>query len=200
MGICTMNSTIDYYNRNAETYFDRTADVDFEDTYKRFLQYVPDGGRIMDLGCGSGRDVKWFCEHGYNACGLDASEELATKARDQYGITVDTGLIEEWIAEEPYDGVWCCASLMHIDEEGCRLFFDNLQRNLKTGGALYVSVKSGIKTGTDESGRYFRNFSEEDIPEMADGTANLEIKELWYTDDSLARTDFRWLNLIVIRK
>ena len=195
-----MNSTIDYYNRNAEAYFDRTADVDFEDTYKRFLQYMPEGGRIMDLGCGSGRDVKWFCDHGYDAYGLDASEELAIKARDQYGIHVETGLIEEWITDDPYDGIWCCAALMHFNDAGCRRFFDNLQYNLKSGGAVYISVKTGIETGVDNTGRYFRNFIEKDIDEMLDHTTIFKIRELWYSEDSLSRTEFRWMNAIITRK
>ena len=194
-----MNSTIDYYNRNAEAYFNRTADVDFVDTYKRFLQYMPEGGRIMDLGCGSGRDVKWFCDHGYDADGLDASEELAIKARDQYGIHVEIGLIEEWITDDPYDGIWCCAALMHFNDAGCRRFFDNLQYNLKSGGAVYISVKTVIKTGVDNTGRYFRNFNEKDIYEMVDHTANFEIRELWYSEDLLSRADFKWLNVIITK-
>ena len=194
-----MNSTIDYYNRNAESYFDRTADVDFSGTYERFLKYIPVGGKVMDLGCGSGRDVKWFCEHGYDASGIDASEDLAAQAREHYGVHVEIGAIEEWHAEEPYDGLWCCASLMHLKDTECRKFFENLEHNLKPGGTIYVSVKSGVHTGYDEEGRYFRDFQKDDIYELVNLCKGLEIKELWYTEDSLAREDFRWLNVIAVR-
>lgn len=192
-----MNSTIDYYDRNADVYFARTSDVTFDEIYSRFLKYIPRGGRIMDLGCGSGRDVKGFCDHGYEAYGLDASEELVKKASNTLGITVSTGLVEDWIADEPFDGIWCCASLMHLDDRALEQFFENLKYNLKPGGVLFMSVKSGIETGLDEQGRYFRNFTEENVHEIIDRHRALRIKEIWYTEDKLARYSFKWMNAIV---
>lgn len=192
-----MNSTIDYYERNADEYFARTADVTFDEIYRRFLKYIPEGGRIMDLGCGSGRDVKWFCDHGYEAYGLDASKELVSKAADEYDIPVFTGLIEEWTTATPFDGVWCCASLMHLDENTLDQFFENLKYNLKPGGVLFMSVKSGIETGLDEQGRYLRDFTEADVHEILDRHRDLQVSEIWYTHDKLARDTFRWMNVII---
>ena len=191
------SSTIEYYNHNAEAYFESTSQVSFDEIYEKFLDYVPAGGRIMDLGCGSGRDVKWFREHGYEAYGLDASEELVSKATSEYDIPVSCGLIEEWVADEPFDGIWCCASLMHLGDEELEQFFMNLEHNLKPGGAVFISVKSGVETGCDEAGRYFRNFTEEDITGFARKNENLKIVELWYTEDKLARDSFRWMNVIM---
>ena len=154
----------------------------------------------MDLGCGSGRDVKWFCDHGYEAYGLDASEELVKKASDTLGVTVSTGLIEHWITDEPFDGIWCCASLMHLDDNALEQFFANLKYNLKPGGVAFMSVKAGIKTGLDEQGRYLRNFTEKDIHEIIDRHSELEIREIWYTEDKLSRDTFRWMNVIIATK
>ena len=92
-----MNSTIDYYNSQARDYFDSTSEIDLTELYEVFLQYIPEGGRIIDLGCGSGRDVKWFIENGYRASGIDASSELIQIARERWGIPVEVGLIEEWV-------------------------------------------------------------------------------------------------------
>lgn len=195
-----MNSTIDYYDGNADEYFVRTSDVTFDEIYSRFLKYIPEGGRIMDLGCGSGRDVKWFCDHGYEAYGLDASEELVKKASDTLGVTVSICLIEHWIADEPFDGIWCCASLMHLDDSTLEQFFANLKYNLKPGGIVFMSVKSGIETGLDEQGRYLRNFTEKDIHEIIDRHSELEIREIWYTEDKLSRDTFRWMNVIIATK
>ena len=195
-----MSSTIDYYDRNAGEYFARTSDVIFDEIYSRFLRYIPDGGRIMDLGCGSGRDVKWFRDHGYEAYGLDASRELVSKASDEYDIPVFTGLIEEWTTATPFDGVWCCASLMHLDDSALERFFVNLKYNLKTGGVLFMSVKSCIETGLDEQGRYLRNFTEEDVREIINRHSELEVRELWYTEDKLARDTFKWMNVIIENK
>lgn len=192
-----MNSTIDYYDRNADEYFGRTANVTFDEIYSRFLKYIPAGGRIMDLGCGSGRDVKWFCDHGYEAYGLDASRELVSRASDEYDIPVFTGLIEEWTTSTQFDGVWCCASLMHLDDSALEQFFVNLKYNLKPGGVVFMSVKTGIQTGLDEQGRYLRDFTEGDVHEIINQHSKLEVREIWYTEDKLARDTFRWMNVII---
>ena len=193
-----MNSTIEFYDRNADEYFARTADVTFDEIYSRFLKYIPAGGRIMDLGCGSGRDVKWFCDHGYEAYGLDASRELVSRASDEYDIPVFTGLIEEWTTSTPFDGVWCCGSLMHLDDSALEQFFGNLKYNLKPGGVLFMSVKAGIETGLDEQGRYLRDFTEEDVHEIITRHGEFELRELWHTEDKLTRDAFRWMNIILM--
>ncbi len=191
-----MNSTINYYDNNADTYIESTANVDFSDIYSRFLSYIPDGGRIMDLGCGSGRDVIWFREHGYEAYGLDASKELVKRIMKEYDIPVFSGLIEEWTTSTLFDGVWCCASLMHLDDDALEQFFGNLKWNLKPNGVLFMSVKSGIETGYDDRWRYLRNFTEKDIHEIIEHNRELKLSELWYTEDKLARDSFKWMNAI----
>ena len=193
-----MNKTIEYYNNNANEYFDSTSQVNLEELYDKFLSYIPVGGSIMDLGCGSGRDVKWFRDHGYDAYGLDASEKLVSIACKKLQIPIELGIIEERIAEEPVDGIWCCASIMHLEDEGVDQFFSNLKYNLKPGGILFMSVKSGIETGTDRYGRYLRNFKESDIHELLARHQELELRELWYTEDKLTRDSFRWLNALIL--
>lgn len=192
-----MNKTIEYYNNNANDYFDSTSQVSLEELYNKFLSYIPIGGSIMDLGCGSGRDVKWFRDHGYDAYGLDASEKLVSIACRKLQIPIELGIIEEWVAEEPVDGIWCCASIMHLDEEAVEQFFSNLKYNLKSKGVLFMSVKSGIETGIDRYGRYLRDFEESDIHELLARHQELELKGLWYTEDKLERDSFKWLNILV---
>ena len=194
-----MNRTVEYYNNTAKEYFDSTSQVDLENLYERFLAYIPAGGSIMDLGCGSGRDVKWFRDHGYDAYGLDASEKLVKIACEKLQIPIELSTIEEWVADDPYDGIWCCASIMHLDDEAIEQFFSNLKDNLKPDGVLFMSVKSGIETGIDRYGRYFRDFEEDDIDELLARYPGLELKELWYTEDAFHRNDFRWLNVLIGR-
>ena len=191
-----MNKTIDFYNNNADQYYQTTITADLDDARKKFAEYLQPEARIIDVGSGSGRDVLAFRDMGFNAEGIDASEELVRLATERLGITANVADMSDWIADEAYDGIWCCASLMHLNEEDCERFFSNLKYNLRTGGVLYISVKTGIETGTDAAGRYFRNFNEEDIRELINKTAGLRLSELWYTDDTLSRRDFRWLNVI----
>ena len=186
-----MNETIHYYDEHASRYFDRTSQVDLTMLYKEFLEYVPIGGRIMDLGCGR--------DHGYDAFGLDASEELVKKARNQLDIPVKTGLIEEWVADESFDGIWCCASLMHLDDMSFDRFLSNLRFNLRPGGALFISVKEGIESGVSEDGRYFRDFNEETLKAFLSHYKDLRLEKVWYTKDKLQRESFRWLNAIITK-
>lgn len=194
-----MNRTIDYYNNNAEQYYQTTITADLDSARKKFASYLPAGASVIDIGCGSGRDVLAFNDMGFNAVGLDASDELVELARERLGINVVVASMSSWRSYKSYDGIWCCASLMHLDDAECKQFFANLDCNLKSRGVLYISVKSGISTGIDEVGRYMRNFTEEEIREMVDIVPGLLIKELWYTEDSLQRNDFRWMNVIAER-
>ena len=194
-----MNDTINYYNKNAEQYYKNTVDVDFTDAYKRFLKYIPKGGRIIDVGCGSGRDTAAFKEMGYDAIGLDASEELAEVARKGKGIDVIVEDMASWITDEPYDGIWSCASLLHLDNKELISFFQNLNRNLKVEGAIYISVKTAIETGVDNKGRFMKNFTEEELRGYLD-LAGIEIVETWDTGDQLNREGFSWINVIGIKR
>lgn len=193
-----MMNTIDYYNLNAADYYESTIDVDFDRMRSKFTAYLPEHARIIDVGCGSGRDVKAFCEMGFQAEGLDASEELARIASRKLGIQVFSADMTTWISEEPFDGIWCCASLLHLPEEGTKQFLHNLRYNLTPGGILYVSVKEGIQTGPDEKGRYFRNYTQEDLTDKLQA-AGLTILEVEATGDLLGRDQFRWLNVFARR-
>ena len=190
-----MNETIEYYNRNADAYYRNTVDAVFDRLRRKFVSYLPEHARIIDIGCGSGRDVKAFRDMGYEAVGLDASKEMARVAREQLGIDVITGDMSEWIAEEPYDGIWCCASLLHLHEEEAERFLSNLKINLKPGGVIFLSVKEGIETGYDDKGRYLRNYTEGELREKLP-SAGISVVSINKTGDQLGRAGFQWLNFI----
>ena len=189
-----MNDTISYYDKHAGDYFNSTVDVDFDLLRKKFVSFLPEHARIIDIGCGSGRDVKAFCDMGYQAVGLDASEGLAAEAEKQLCIEVQVGDMATWVAQEPFDGIWCCAALLHLHEEEANAFLQNLHVNLRSGGILFLSVKEGIQTGQDAKGRYMHNYTEQELRKKL-ATAGLEILEIDTSEDSLGRGGFRWLNV-----
>ena len=193
-----MNDTISYYDKHAGEYFNSTVDVDFNLLRKKFVSFLPEHSKIIDIGCGSGRDVKAFCEMGYHAVGLDASEGLAAEAEAQLGIEVQVGDMATWIAQDPFDGIWCCATLLHLHEEEANAFLQNLRLNLKPEGILFLSVKEGIQTGPDEKGRYMHNYTEAELRTKLE-TAGLEIIEIDTSEDGLGRGGFRWLNAFARR-
>ena len=213
------NRTVDYYNENADAYFEATADADLSDARERFVSYLGVGAemafeadreaeveadvkaaagvRIIDVGCGSGRDAAAFREMGYEVRGLDASDELARVAA-RHGIDVDVCDMASWVTEEPFDGVWCCASLLHLNDDGVEQFFRNLPGNVADGGTVFISVKTGIETGFDDKGRFMRNFAEDEIRKLLED-AGFTVKEVWYTDDGLGRDDVKWINMIAVK-
>lgn len=194
-----MKETIDYYNRNADWYYWTTVAVDLDALRKKFASYLPYEATIIDMGCGSGRDVMAFSDMGHHVIGLDASEELVKLARERLEIKAVVGDMSYWKSREPYDGVWCCASLIHLNGVEKKRFFSNLEYNLKPGGIIFISVKDGIETGIDAEGRYQSNCSEEELREYLKG-AGCEILEILTTEDALGRERFKWLNVFARKK
>lgn len=149
MGIHGMNRTVDYYNQHSKEYFEATRSTDMSDLYEAFLPYLHAGGKILDVGCGSGRDLKYFKEHGYEAEGVDASEELCQLASEYSGCKVTCCRMENFAPDKKYAGIWCCASLLHLEDGAVAEFFRKCQDWLAEGGILFLSVKTGISTGED---------------------------------------------------
>lgn len=108
------NQTIQYYDQNAAYFVENTRDVDFHVIQDEFLEKLPAEAQILDLGCGSGRDTKYFLEHGYQVNAIDGSSELCALATEYTGIPVKCQMFQEWDEQEVYDGIWACSSLLHL--------------------------------------------------------------------------------------
>lgn len=190
------DKTIAYYNQHATEYFAETVQVDLGEQRDVFLSVLPPGGQIMDLGCGSGRDSRYFLEKGFAVDALDASKELCKLAQQFTGIPVQCCTIQEWEPEKSYDGIWACASLLHLKREELKVFFKNCNRFLKEGGVLFVSAKEEIQTGTDEKERFFTNFDKTLIRGLVYDNPRYEMLRFWRTQDGLGR-ETKWINLLV---
>ncbi|MFR5028579.1 MAG: class I SAM-dependent methyltransferase [Coprococcus sp.] len=108
------NRTIEYYNTHADRYSEVTRNADMSDIYKRFEEHLKPGSRILDLGCGSGRDSKYFLDKGYKVVSLDASEAMCRKTQELTGKAAVHMRIEDMNYENEFDAVWACASLLHV--------------------------------------------------------------------------------------
>lgn len=197
--IVTSRSTIDYYNRNAAAYYTQTSTADVAENCIRFAKYVRPHGSIVDIGCGSGRDIAWFREAGFKASGIDASAELCHLAREHTGAEIRCVRIQDWMPAEQYDGIWANASLLHLTPEEIQTFIARLPALLTQGGVAYLSFKSGIETGMDATGRYYTDMSQETLTEILAAVTGLEIVDQWESADALHRDTFTWLNVIVTR-
>ncbi len=176
-----MNETIEYYNKNAKSFIEGTINADMSDCRNRFLKYVKKGGRILDAGCGSGRDSLAFMEAGYEVDAFDASEEICRNASERLGFTVECKRFEELTGENRYDGIWASASLLHVREEELKDVMLRLKKLLKADGILYASFKEGNKERVKD-GRFFHDMTEGKCRELF-GSVGIEILEIYTSQD-----------------
>ena len=151
--------TIDYYNKHAEEFTASTFEVDMESLYQPFLADLPEGARILDVGCGSGRDTLAFKKKGYQVDAIDYSEELVKKASRLTGIPIKLKSFYEVDDYEAYDGIWACASLLHCERSRLVEAIGKLISILKPGGVLYMSFKYG-NSDREKEGRQFTDLDE----------------------------------------
>lgn len=194
-------NTLDYYNKNSEEYFNSTLNVDMTNTYKEFLKLVPEGGKILDLGCGSGRDSMNFMKLGYEVTAVDGAKELAKRASVLLGKEVIVSTFEELELKEKFHGIWACASLLHIKREDLKTVLNNLYNNLDDNGVFYMSFKYGEKEYVDDKNRYFNCFTDESIISFINENTKYNILGLYITEDKLGRVnEVKWVNLICNKK
>ena len=190
-------STLDYYNKNANTFAEGTINVEFTDTQDRFLKLLPVNARILDFGCGSGRDTKHFMSKGFSVDATDGSEELCRIASKLTGVPVRQMLFTELDAVDVYDGIWACSSILHCPKEELRDVIRKMIRATKDGGVIYTSFKYGDFEG-ERNGRYFTNFTTESFHKYMRNFPELNIEQEWVSADVRpGRGDEKWLNLIL---
>ena len=186
-----------YYNLNAENFIENTQNVDMHLAQDRFLHLLNEGAAILDFGCGSGRDTRYFLDKGYRVTATDGSAELCRRASDFTGIEVKEMLFGELDEIDTYDGIWACSSILHLPKSELLLVIRKMCDALKSTGVIYTSFKYGDFEG-ERNGRYFTDFMEDTFQEFMKGIPELTIEDQWITGDvRLGRGDERWLNLIL---
>lgn len=191
------HNTLDYYNTNANAFVSSTLSVDFSQTQDKFLNLLPPTASILDFGCGSGRDTKYFLDVGMQVDATDGSEELCRLASEYIGIPVRQMLFEDLDAKAQYDGIWACSSILHLPKAALKDVLKKMIAALKEHGIIYTSFKYGTFEG-ERNGRFFTDFTEETFREFVSDVDEIKIEESWITGDVRpGRGDERWLNLIL---
>ena len=192
-----MDPTIDYYNLNAENFIESTQNVDMHHAQDRFLQLLDENASILDFGCGSGRDTKYFLEKGCLVTATDGSAELCRLASAFTGIEVKEMLFQELDDMDAYDGIWACSSILHLPKIELLPVICKMCMALKDSGVIYTSFKYSDFEGV-RNGRYFTDFTEYSFKEFIAEIPELTIEDYWITGDVRpGRGDERWLNLIL---
>ena len=191
--------TLEYYQRHAQDFFSSTVNVDMESLYLPFLRHLPQSGRILDAGCGSGRDSKAFLEKGYQVEAFDASAEMVNLASQHAGLCVRQMAFNDIANTERYDGIWCCASLLHVSAEALPGVMSKLARALKTGGTWYVSFKYG-ETERVKDGRHFTDLTEQGLEKLLAPLSDITLISSWTTRDKRPERDEMWLNALLQKR
>lgn len=194
----TVANTVDFYNQNADAFFADTVKVDMSGLYSRFLQSVPIAGLLLDAGCGSGRDSKAFLAMGYRVSAFDASPALAEMAAKLIEQPVSTRTFDQVDEVACYDGIWACASLLHLPESALPAAFGRLWTALKPNGVVYVSFKLGEGERT-HNGRHFTDATEARLRFWLAKLADVDSVECWLTQDQRPERQESWLNAIIRR-
>ena len=190
-----MNQTIFYYEEHAVEFCKSTIDADMTFCRNMFLKYLDPQSHILDAGCGSGRDSKAFADMGYYVTAMDASPKICTEAEKVLGQKVLCQSFEEMNMEKMFDGIWACASLLHVSKEKMPDVLHRLKCALKDNGILYASFKYGDGEVTKQ-GRHFSNYDEETLRKLIED-AGFEVLELFVTDDVREdRNGEKWVNCI----
>lgn len=194
-----MTDTNNYYDQNAENFFADTINVDMSSLYARFLECIPDGGFILDAGCGSGRDAKAFASSGYRVAAFDASPTLAELASKHIGQPVSVGSFIDVSGRNLYDGIWACASLLHVPCTDMSAVLARLWEALKPGGVLYCSFKVG-EGEREHQGRRFTDAVESQMDIWLAPLPDIAEISYWRTEDQRPSRSESWLNTLVRRK
>ena len=193
-------NTLDYYNKNASEFVKGTIGADFTETQSRFASLFEKGAFILDFGCGSGRDTKCFLDAGFKVDATDGSEELCKFASDYAGIDVTCELFSELDAVDKYDGIWACASILHLPKVELNDVFHKMIAAVKTSGYIYTSFKYGDFEG-ERNGRYFTDFTEDSFKEFVTDIPGIHILDMWITSDVRpGRENEKWLNVIIQKR
>ncbi len=153
-------NTLEYYNKNAELYCEQTLIGDLQENYDKFLKHLPKNAYILDFGCGSGRDRKYFKENGYKVKPIDGSDEMCKLASKYLNQDVSCMKFDELNDINIYDGIWACSSILHVEKENLPSILIKMIDALKKNGIIYASFKVG--TGYEIKEEKYYNFISKD--------------------------------------
>ena len=190
---------VEYYDKNADSFFAGSINADMAEDRRGFLEYVPAGGKILDAGCGSGRDSKAFLDAGYDVVAFDASEEMRKRASKYIGREVLNLRFEDMSFDNEFDGIWASASLLHVPMDELPEVMRRINRALKPGGAIYASFKYGEGT-TARGERVFSDFNEKSIVPLFEDAGFEIVRNDVGPDSRPGRETEMWVSVIGVKR
>ena len=193
--------TLEYYQRNAKEFFSQTINVDMQNVYHPFLEDLPkthlsNQQKILDVGCGSGRDSVFFANKGFEVVAIDGSKSLIELAQqtdtriDWQCLRFDEIAKQSW--QNQFTGIWACASLLHVPFDDLPKILNDLLSCLRPTGILYASFKYGDNE-REKDGRFFCDMNEHGWQLIGEQLDSAKALKLWQTvDNRMDKRDIWW--------
>jgi SAM-dependent methyltransferase len=192
-------TSIGWYDANAEDFFVRSMGAGMLPQLSAFAALLPPGGRILEAGCGSGRDAKALKEMGFDVTATEAAPKLAALAEAHAGLPVQVVTFEQMVWRETFDGIWACASLLHVPRAELAGVLRRLRDTLVLGGVWFMSFKCGSEERL-ANGRRFTDLDEAGATALLAEAGGLELLALEVSGDVRPeRGAERWLSVLCRR-
>lgn len=169
--------TLKAYAAKAQDYANLVSRTTPDDDLQAFLDAMPKGGRVLDLGCGPGNSARMMREAGLKVEASDASPEMVAIARDRHNIDARLETFDDLSATAHYDGIWANFSLLHAPRADMPRHLSAIHKALKTGGLLHIGLKTGDTEDRDEVGRLYVYYTELELRDLLE-TAGFRINTI----------------------
>ena len=157
----------DYYQEHPINYHEKTFHIDPSSFLEPLRKYLKPGDKVLDVGCGSGRDLLWFKTQGFRVMGFERSEGLAALAQKYADCDVIEGDFERYdFSKQTFDAILLSGSLVHIPHVHLEAVFRNIVCGLGEGGYVLMSLKEGSGSAIDGFGRTFYFWRDEDLRDI----------------------------------
>lgn len=186
-----------YYKEHSKEFIESTFNCDMSEQYFFFEKHLKNRGKILDIGFGSGRDSLYFKSKGYDVYAIDPEESFVEHAKELGLDHIYKQKAEEIKFKNTFDGIWACASLLHVSSNSLSDVFARCFKALKKGGIFYASFKYGNFEG-ERNGRFYLDLNEETIKHYY-LSSGLKLIEFSITEDIRPNKSDKWLNLIFLK-
>ena len=157
----------DYYQENYKAYHDKTFSIDPTSFLEPLVRRLPPEAFVLDVGCGSGRDLLWMKKQGFEVIGFERSSGLAELARDNAGCEIIEGDFETYdFSSILVDAVILVGSLVHVSHERFSKVFKNITSAISENGSVLITLKEGSGDLKGPDGRIFYLWEDDDAQEL----------------------------------